>query len=83
VRWYCRSALRYRDIEELMIEQGMAVDHTTIYRWVQQYEPEIDRVKEKQRSGKQRDDRPSRNISDRSVLVIWRSSRNISDRSLH
>jgi transposase, IS6 family len=43
VRWYCRYALSYRDIEELMRERGIEVDHTTIYRWVQQYGTEIDR----------------------------------------
>lgn len=43
VRWYCRYALSYRDIEEMMIERGVEVDHTTVYRWVQRYGPEIDR----------------------------------------
>jgi transposase-like protein len=43
VRWYCRYALSYRDIEELMRERGVEVDHTTIYRWVQNYGPEIDK----------------------------------------
>jgi len=43
VRWYCRYALSYRDIEELMLERGVEVDRTTIYRWVQHYSLEIDR----------------------------------------
>lgn len=43
VRWYCRYALSYRDIEELMLERGVEVDHTTLYRWVQCYGPEIDK----------------------------------------
>ncbi len=43
VRWYCRYALSYRDIEEMMIERGVEVEHTTVYRWVQRYGPEIDR----------------------------------------
>jgi transposase-like protein len=43
VRWYGCYALSYRDIEELMIERGIEVDHTTVYRWVQQYGPELDR----------------------------------------
>lgn len=43
VRWYYRYALSYRDIEELMLERGVEVDHTTIYRWVQHYGLEIDR----------------------------------------
>ena len=41
VRWYCRFSLSLRDLEELMAERGLAVDHTTIWRWVQRYGPEI------------------------------------------
>ncbi|EFH85229.1 IS6 family transposase [Ktedonobacter racemifer] len=41
VRWYLRYALSYRDLEELMRERGLSVDHTTIYRWVQRYAPEL------------------------------------------
>lgn len=45
MRWYCRYALSYRDLdlEEMMAERGLSVDHTTIYRWVQHYAPELDR----------------------------------------
>ena len=35
VRWYLRYAVSYRDLEEMMRERGLCVDHTTIYRWVQ------------------------------------------------
>ena len=42
VRWYLRYALSYRDLKEMMCERGLSVDHTTIYRWVQSYAPEID-----------------------------------------
>lgn len=42
VRWYLRYALSYRDVEELMRERGVWVDHTTVYRWVQRYAPELD-----------------------------------------
>jgi transposase-like protein len=35
VRWYLRYALSYRDVEELLVERGITVDHITIYRWVQ------------------------------------------------
>src|SRR3546814_18119070 len=38
VRWYCRSPISYRDLEELLAERGISVDHTTIYRWVQRSE---------------------------------------------
>ena len=43
VRWYLRYALSYRDLEEMMLERGLHVDHTTIYRWVQQYAPELEK----------------------------------------
>jgi transposase-like protein len=43
VRWYCRYSLSYRDLEEMMAERGVTVDHTTIYRWVQDYAPEFDK----------------------------------------
>jgi hypothetical protein len=32
-------ALSYRDVEELLAERGIDVDHTTIYRWVQRFTP--------------------------------------------
>lgn len=35
VRWYLRYGLSYRDVEELLAERGIEVDHVTIYRWVQ------------------------------------------------
>jgi IS6 family transposase len=35
VRWYLRYGLSYRDVEELLAERGVVVDHTTVYRWVQ------------------------------------------------
>jgi transposase, IS6 family len=43
VRWYLRYALNYRDLEEIMLERGLRVDHTTIFRWVQRYAPELDK----------------------------------------
>src|SRR5215469_14409075 len=43
VRWYCSFSLSLRDLEELMAERGLAVDHTTIGRWVQRYGPEVHR----------------------------------------
>lgn len=42
VRWYCRCGIRYRDLEQVMSEHGVPVDHYTIYRWVQKYAPEIE-----------------------------------------
>src|SRR6266852_7868507 len=43
VRWYLRYSLSYRDLEEMMLERGLHVDHTTIYRWVQCYAPELEK----------------------------------------
>jgi transposase-like protein len=41
VRGYLRFGLSYRDVEELLAERGIAVDHVTIYRWVQRFAPEF------------------------------------------
>jgi IS6 family transposase len=43
VRWYCRYQLSYRDVEEMMGERGLEVDHSTVFRWVQRYAPEINK----------------------------------------
>jgi len=43
VRWYLRYALSYRDLEETIRERGLSLDHTTIYRWVQAYAPELEK----------------------------------------
>jgi len=39
VRWYLRYNLSYRDVEELLVERGVEVDHVTVYRWVQRFTP--------------------------------------------
>jgi transposase, IS6 family len=41
VRWYLRYGLSYRDVEELLAERGIIVDHVTIYRWVQTFTAEF------------------------------------------
>ena len=38
-----RYPLSYRNLEEMMLERGLTVDHTTVYRWVQAYAPELDK----------------------------------------
>jgi IS6 family transposase len=43
VRWCCRYALSYRDLEEMMAERGVAVDHSTLNRWVLKDAPELDK----------------------------------------
>jgi transposase-like protein len=37
VRWYLRYGLSYRDVEELLAERGVTVDHASVYRWVQRF----------------------------------------------
>jgi transposase-like protein len=41
VRWYLRFGLSYRDVEELLAERGIDVDHVTVHRWVQRFAPLI------------------------------------------
>jgi len=41
VRWYLRYGLSYRDVEELLAERGVEVDHVTVYRWVQAFTQEF------------------------------------------
>ena len=41
VRWYLRYGLSYRDVEELLAERGIEVEHVTIYRWVQTFTAEF------------------------------------------
>ncbi|GHO50301.1 IS6 family transposase [Ktedonospora formicarum] len=43
MRRYLRYSLSYRDLEELMLERGLHIDHTTMYRWVQRYAPELEK----------------------------------------
>jgi transposase-like protein len=39
IRWYLRYPLSYRNLEEMMAEGGLSVDHSTIARWVLRYAP--------------------------------------------
>src|SRR5689334_10878726 len=43
LRWYLRYSLSYRDLEEIMAERGLSVDHTTIFRSVQHYAPDLEK----------------------------------------
>ena len=42
VRWYLRYSLSLRDVEELLEERGLEADHTTVWRWVLRYGPELE-----------------------------------------
>ena len=43
VGWYLRFSLSYRDVEALLTERGIPADHTSIWRWVQCYAPELNK----------------------------------------
>ena len=43
VRWYCAYPLSYRQLAEMVNERGMDVHYTTVFRWVQEYAPELDK----------------------------------------
>ena len=40
--WHLRFSLSYRDVEELLAERGLLVDHITVRRWVQRYGPQME-----------------------------------------
>ena len=41
IRWYLAYNLSLRNLEEMMAERGISVDHATIHRWVIRYSPEL------------------------------------------
>jgi len=41
VRWYLAYNLSLRDLEEMMAERGLSVDHSTVHRWVVRFSPEL------------------------------------------
>lgn len=43
VRWYLPFSLFYRDVQEMLAERGVEIDHSTIWRWVQRFAPELNR----------------------------------------
>jgi transposase-like protein len=44
VRWYVVYPISYRQLEEMMGERGVAVDHSTLNRWVIKYAPEVEKA---------------------------------------
>ena len=44
VRWYCSYAFSYRNIEEMMAERGLIIDHSTLNRWVVHYAPKLEKA---------------------------------------
>jgi IS6 family transposase len=43
VRWYLMFPISYRDLELMLADRGVEVDHTTIFRWIQAYAPELEK----------------------------------------
>jgi transposase, IS6 family len=43
VRWYLRFPVSYRDLEAMLADRGVAVDHVSLYRWVQRLAPELEK----------------------------------------
>jgi transposase-like protein len=43
VRWYLQFPISYRDLERMFSDRGIQVDHTTLFRWIQAYAPELER----------------------------------------
>ena len=43
VRWYLQFPVSYRDLEAMLADRGVAVDHVTLFRWVQRFAPELER----------------------------------------
>src|SRR5215213_11158146 len=43
VRWYLQFSISYRDLECMLADRGIQVDHTTLFRWIQAYAPELDK----------------------------------------
>ncbi len=44
VRWYVAYPISYRQLEEMMKERGVSVDHSTLNRWVVKYAPEFEKA---------------------------------------
>ena len=43
VRWYLMFPISYRDLELMLLDRGVAVDHSTIFRWIQAYASELEK----------------------------------------
>ena len=43
VRWYPMFPISYRDLELMLLDRGVAVDHTTVFRWIQAYAAELEK----------------------------------------
>jgi len=63
VRWYLADNLSLRNLEEMMAERGISVDHATVHRWVVRYSSELlERF-----NGRKRGSRPSMSVNSGAV----------------
>ena len=49
VGWYCSYALSYRNVDEMMAEHGLVIDHSTLNRWVVHYAPTLEKAFQKKK----------------------------------
>ena len=49
VHWYLRFNVSTRDLEEMMRDRGIAVDHSSIDAWINKFSPQIDTIVKKKR----------------------------------
>ena len=79
VRWYLRYSLSLRDIEELLEERGLEADHTTVWRWVQRYGPELEQRLRRHLKPQQARCDESRSMSSSAALLLrYASHRSLS-----
>jgi hypothetical protein len=74
VRWYLQFPISYRDLELMLRDWGVSVDHTTLYRWIQAYAVELEkrlRPHLRPTSGSWWVDETSLKVKDGSVLCGW------------
>ena len=43
VRWYLMFPISYRDLERMLLDRGVEVDHTTLFRWIQSYAADLEK----------------------------------------
>jgi len=87
VRWYLAYPLSDRNLEEMMEERGVEVDHSNIDRWVQKFTPQLESAFRKgqkravDKAGQAVDCRRPRSVRRRAVLFIGRLKTRLGSRT--
>ena len=84
VRWYLMFPISYRDLELMLQDRGVNVDHTTVFRWIQAYAPEIEkRIRPHLRSsnGSWRVDETYVKVKGRWTYLVWGCQASDGDRA--